>query len=125
MMVLVDTSVWIDHFRLGNQHLSELLNAQRVLVHPIVIGELSSGNLQNREATFSDLQALPHVNGTQVEESLYFLEAHRLYGRGLSWNDIQLLASAVIEGVILWSLDKRLDEAAGELGHCHQEKRRF
>jgi len=121
MMVLVDTSVWIDHFRLGNQRLSELLIEHRVLVHPIVIGELSSGNLQNRGGTLSDLQALPHVNGTRIEESLHFLEAHRLYGRGLSWNDIQLLASAVVEGVFLWSLDKRLDEAAGELGLRHQE----
>lgn len=120
-MVLVDTSVWIDHFRLGNQRLGELLNEHRVLVHPIVIGELSSGNLQNRENTLTDLQALPHVNGTQIEESLYFLEVHRLYGRGLSWNDIQLLASAVVEGIFLWSLDKQLDEAAGELSLRHQE----
>lgn len=76
---------------------------------------------KKRESTLSDMQALPHVKDTRMEESLHFLEARRLYGRGLSWNDIQLLASALVEGIFLWSLDKRLDEAAGELGLRHQE----
>jgi predicted nucleic acid-binding protein len=115
MRVLADTSVWVDHFRRSDIRLVQALTRQEVVMHPIVIGELATGNLRNRARTLADLQALPRVEEVTFAGSLSFLETRRLYGRGLGWNDIQLLASAVRNGLSLWSSDKRLHEAARDL----------
>ena len=115
MIVLVDTSVWIDHLRRGNQQLVELLESGRVLCHPHVIGELACGNLQNRAEILKLLNTLPQAVAVTFAEALTFVESHHLYGRGLGWVDIHLLASAILSGCPLWTLDRRLFKAAAEL----------
>jgi predicted nucleic acid-binding protein len=113
--VLVDTSVWVDHFRRSDSRLIQTLTRQEVVIHPIVIGELATSNLRNRAPTLADLQTLPRVEEVSFAETLSFLEMRRLYGRGLEWNDIQLLASALLNGLSLWSSDKQLHKSAREL----------
>ena len=115
MMVLVDTSVWIDHFRAALPGLAEALGRQDILIHPLVIGELACGNLKRRVQTLADLRALPRTTEATFDECLNMIELHSLYGKGLGWNDLELLASARLASAWLWSTDKRLREAAQEL----------
>lgn len=119
-MILVDTSVWVQHFRRGLPEFATALQNGQVSIHPIVIGELASGNLAKRAQTLAALRALPRVPSVTTEECLDFIEANALYGRGVGWNDLQLLAAARLSGHPLWSLDTRLAEAAEELGVVHQ-----
>jgi len=114
--VLVDTSVWVDHLRTGNERLSALLDDGHVICHRLVIGELACGNLRNRLETLQLLRALPLTDEATFEESLGFVDGHRLYGRGLGWIDVQLLASAFLSRCSLWTLDRRLGDAAASLG---------
>lgn len=115
-MTLVDTSVWIDHFRRGNAQLGELLEAGLVLQHPWVFGELACGNLRNRGEILRLLSALPEARVTMFEETTQFIETHRLFGLGLGWTDVNLLASSQLTGCKLWTLDKALSKAAEALG---------
>ncbi len=115
-MVLVDTSVWVDHLRRTNAQLVELLNQGAVAVHPYVVGELACGNLRNRELILGLLRALPESRVVEHDEALQFLANEKLHGRGLGWIDIHLLASARLSETALWSLDKALAGAAGSLG---------
>ena len=121
MTVLVDTSVWVDHLRKGNQSFSALLEEGRILCHPLVIGELACGNLRNRKEILELLTALPQASSAKFEEALVFLESENLHGRGLGWIDVQLLASAMLSGCPLWTLDRRLARAARELGGGYVE----
>lgn len=115
-MILVDTSVWVDHFRRGNDGLVRALEAGTVLGHPFVVGELACGSLRNRLGLLTLLTELPAATvGTHLEV-MTFLEARRLMGRGLGYVDLHLLASASLDGVKLWTLDKRLAQAARALG---------
>ncbi|RJP35519.1 MAG: type II toxin-antitoxin system VapC family toxin [Candidatus Omnitrophota bacterium] len=114
-MVLVDTSVWIDHLRYGNQNLIERLNRAAVICHPYVIGELACGNLKNRKEILDLLQALPLAPLAEPEEILHFIDAGRFYGRGLGWIDVNLLASSRLMGCHLWTLDTALASAAIDL----------
>ncbi len=111
-MILVDTSVWIDHFRSGNQGLRSLLNENKVLTHPFVIGELACGSLRNRSEILGLLHALPQAQLAEHHEVLAFIENVRLYGRGLGWIDAHLLASTLLSGSPLWTLDRRLAKVA-------------
>ena len=111
-MVLVDTSVWVDHFRRGNDGLARLLNAGRVWSHEFVIGELASGNLRRRSQVLHYLSNLPRTATARHEEVLELIERRRLYGAGLGWVDAHLLTAALIEGFPLWTLDKPLVAAA-------------
>lgn len=120
-MILVDTSVWIEHFRRNEPHLSELLEVQRVAAHQVVLGELATGNLKNRNQTLADLRTLPIATTADFDECLGFIELQHLHGRGLGWNDIQLLASAKLDRIPLWSFDKRLHTAAQSLGVAYAE----
>lgn len=115
-MVLVDTSVWIRHFREGDPYLARLLDAGEVLCHPFIVGELACGNLKNRREILSLLQLLPQATQAKNEEVLQFVEQHRLMGKGLGYIDVHLSASALLTGVPLWALDKRLNEANEGLG---------
>jgi predicted nucleic acid-binding protein len=115
-MILVDTSVWIDHFRRGNATLERLLTEGLVFMHPSVLGELACGNLQKRSTVLHLLAALPCARVVEHHELLLFLEARKLYGIGLGWTDIGLLASAQLTGCGLWTLDKSLAGAAAKLG---------
>jgi predicted nucleic acid-binding protein len=113
--VLVDTSVWVDHFRRGNERLAEGLRRGRVWTHTFVIGELACGNLTRRSEILALLAMLPHAPQVGHQEALAFVESRRLVGAGLGWIDVHLLASATLARVGIWSLDRRLASAAHRL----------
>ena len=115
-MILVDTSVWIDHFRSGDTHLSTLLDHGMVQTHDFIIGEIACGNLKNRQQTLYLLSCLPRCTAISQEETLFFIERHGLMGRGIGYVDASILASAVLVQANLWSRDKRLMAPATELG---------
>ncbi len=114
-MILVDTNVWIKHFRESDTDLIEQLNIGFVTCHPFIIGELASGNLGNRAEILMLLQALPSTPVVEPTEILNFIENNSLMGRGLGYVDIHLLASAILGNVALWTFDRRLHEAATAL----------
>jgi predicted nucleic acid-binding protein len=115
-VVLVDTSVWIAHLRHGAIGLEALLYQGRVMCHPFIVGELACGNIRNRSEIISLLQRLPGAIPAGHEEVIQFIEHYGLMGQGLGYTDMHLLASAKLTGVPLWTLDKRLNEAAKKLG---------
>jgi hypothetical protein len=115
-MVLVDTSVWIQHFRQGEPALAGHLVEGLVLMHPFVTGELACGNLKNRAAVLSDLRTLPAASLASNAEVLGLIEDRRLRGRGMGWIDVHLLASAMLSKCEFWTLDKRLAQVGKELG---------
>ena len=115
-MILIDASVWVDHFRAGNSHLGELAQKDRILVHPLVVGEIACGNLRNREATLAHLQELRRPVEASHAETLHLLETERLWGLGIGWVDLHLLASSRLTPCRLWTVDVRLQEAARKLG---------
>ena len=93
-MILADTSVWVDHLRRDNRGLRRLLDDLMVLAHPLVIGELACGSLRNRREFLVLLSALPQAPSAEHEEVLRWMEDEGLYGRGLGWIEVHLLASA-------------------------------
>ena len=114
-MVLVDTSVWVDHLRRNNLGLTSLLEDRNVLCHPFVIGELACGRLNPREEILYQLGALPSAPLATQSEALQFLSRHRLFEKGIGFIDLHVLASAALDGARLWTLDKGLREAAKTL----------
>ncbi|MPY73467.1 MAG: PIN domain-containing protein [Alphaproteobacteria bacterium] len=116
-MILVDTSVWVDHLRAGDKALAALLDAVMVLTHPFVIGELALGNLREREIVLSALSDLPHATIAMDTEVLHFIGRHALFGRGVGYVDAHLLAATrLTAGAELWTNDRRLHGVAVELG---------
>jgi len=112
-MVLVDTSVWIDHLRVGETSLASLLNNSQVLVHPFVTGELACGNLADRSNLLKLLRNLPQASVATLEEVLFFIEHNGLMGRGIGFIDAHLLAATALGGrARLWTRDKRLARIA-------------
>lgn len=123
-MILVDTSVWIDHLRQGDSALVAALETGQVLVHPFIVGELACGNLANRREVLALLQALPRAPVASDEEALRFIETRRLMGRGVGYVDVHLLASVALHGsATLWTRDKRLAAVAAELALADGEAR--
>jgi predicted nucleic acid-binding protein len=114
-MELVDTSIWIEHFRRGMRDLADRLSEGLVLTHPWVCGELACGYLKNRAAILSDLAALPLVQVATDAEVLHLIEERGLWGRGLGWVDCHLITSALLSHCRLWTLDKKLAQAVDEL----------
>ncbi|MHB1403413.1 MAG: type II toxin-antitoxin system VapC family toxin [Thiobacillus sp.] len=115
-MILLDTSVWIDHLRQGDAQVASALQSGLVLTHPFVIGELACGQLKSRAEILGLLAALPQARVAQEQEVLFFIERHGLMGRGIGYIDAHLLtATALTEGARLWTRDKRLDSLAREL----------
>jgi len=114
-MVLVDTSVWVSHLRDGNAELASLLNDGRVLCHPLIVGELACGNLKDRAVILSFLQLLPMSIEAEHDEVLSFIENNRLMGKGMGYVDVHLITSAVLTGVSIWTLDKKLAQTADSL----------
>lgn len=116
-MILADTSIWIDHLRRNNRVFAELLRANSILCHPFVIGEVALGHLTPRETILVDLQDLPRCTVASDSEVLEFIDRHSLYGRGIGYVDVHLLASITMRpGTALWTLDKRLNRVAEHLG---------
>ena len=115
-MILVDTSVWVDHLREGDEELAELLRADQVACHPFVIGELACGSMRNREEILTLLSALSRLAKAEDREVLEFIDRHGLMGRGLGLIDIHLLASCMLAGIGLWTRDKILAQAASRVG---------
>jgi len=115
-MILVDTSIWIAHFRTGGSKLGDLLNQALVMVHPFVRGELACGNLKRRARILIDLEALPSAVSATHEEVMRLVEVRKLWGLGIGWIDAHLLASALLSNCQLWTLDGKLARAAAAAG---------
>lgn len=119
-MILVDTSVWINHFRVGDPNLAALLQDGYVLAHPWVIGELALGQLSQRTEILGLLHNLPHANVASDAEVLNLIESRHLCGLGIGYVDTQLLAATMLTaGAGLWTRDKRLAAVAAEFGLTH------
>lgn len=122
-MILVDTSVWIDHLRSGERRLVELLEGGEVTTHPFVLGELACGNLENRRDVLRFLGNLPSAPTATDPEALNFIESCALMGRGIGYVDVHLLASTALDGAArLWTRDKNLDLTGRELGLAFNER---
>jgi predicted nucleic acid-binding protein len=112
-MILVDTSVWVDHLRAGDERLADLLDSSHVLAHPFVIGELACGNLRERTDVLRLLNDLPQAPVASQEEALHFIERNKLMGQGIGYIDAHLLASAALaDTALIWTRDKRLHKIA-------------
>jgi len=121
-LILVDTSVWVDHLRNGDAQLAALLERGAVAVHPFVIGEIACGSLADRASVLELLQALPMTAVAEPDEVLGFIERHGLHGQGIGYVDMHLLSAvALTEGATLWTRDKRLRAAAEIMGCAHQD----
>jgi predicted nucleic acid-binding protein len=115
-MILVDTSVWVDHLRARDKTLAHLLDTGQVLIHPFVIGELALGNPRQRGVILSTLRVLPQAISAADHEVLEFFDRHRLFGIGIGYVDAHLLAAARLSpATTLWTRDKRLRAAASRL----------
>lgn len=115
-MILVDTSVWIDHFYKSDEDLKALLFSNQICIHPFILGELSCGNISNRKEILSLLRTLRSIDLVLDEEVFTLLEDRKLFGKGLGFIDIHLLAASLIHHVPLWTRDKSLKLTAIELG---------
>jgi predicted nucleic acid-binding protein len=116
-LILVDTSVWINHLRYGDTTLINLLNAGQIYVHPFVMGELALGNLRQRDDILDILNNMPRSIIATDEEVMVLINQCKLYGLGIGYIDAHLLASTrLTQGSLLWTLDKRLRAVADQLG---------
>lgn len=116
-MILVDTSVWIEHLRENSQALAGLLDAGLVLIHPFVLGKLALGNLRQRNVVLSAPADLPSATMATDAEALHFIDQHALHGKGIGYVDAHLLvAIRLTPGATLWTTDKRLHAVAVMLG---------
>lgn len=119
--VLVDTSVWVDHFRQRNDALVDLLEFDLVAVHPLIVGEIACGAPPHRIQTLSNLSSLQQTRQASVREVMDFIERERLFGLGCGWVDLLLLASALMTPAVeLWTLDRRLCALAERFGVMHR-----
>jgi predicted nucleic acid-binding protein len=114
-MILVDTSVWVEHFRTGDIGLDAPLSDGQVACHPFIAGELACGNLKNRSQILSLLDTLPKARLAEQEEVMHVIEKYNLMGKGLGYIDMHLLASAMLSHIPLWTLDKRLMNVSSTL----------
>jgi len=115
-VTLVDTSVWIDHFRQFNPSLDRQLVESSVLIYPFVVGELACENLKNRKVTLALLNELPAAIPATHDEVLQVINDRKLWGRGIGWMDAHLLASVMLTNCRFWTLDQRLAGAARATG---------
>jgi predicted nucleic acid-binding protein len=116
-LILADTSIWIDHLRLGNKELRKHLQDGNVVIHPFIIAELALGSLQESTQTLALLDLLPQVRVAQLNEVRLTIEARSLYSRGIGLIDAHLIASVLINPpTLLWTRDKQLRKLAEGLG---------
>ena len=115
-MILVDTSIWVDHLRRGDATLADILNRGLVLTHPFVIGELALGRLRQRDTVLRTLEELPHAIVASHAEAMSFIERQKLFESGIGYIDVHLLAAArLTPNTRLWTRDRRLAAAAERL----------
>ena len=115
-MILVDTSVWVDHLRAADRALRRLLEAGEIVTHPFVIGELALGDLRQREFILNTLRDLPQTIVASDQEVLHFIHRYRLFGSGIGYVDAHLLAATrLTAGTVLWTRDQRLRDFAQRL----------
>lgn len=123
-MILVDTSIWVDHLRKPESELSKHLVTGNVLMHPMIIGEIACGNLPSRTETLQNLSALPGIGAQDDQKVLSLIDSRLLMGRGIGYIDAHLICSVLNRrGTSLWTRDRRLKQVAEELGVAYPEKR--
>jgi predicted nucleic acid-binding protein len=116
-VILVDTSIWVDHLRDGDRALVTVLEQGQALAHPWVTGELALGRLRDRAGVLQLLDQLPQAVVATAAELLVFIEHHNMFGVGIGYVGAQLLASArLTEDAELWTRDRRLQATAARLG---------
>ena len=116
-MILVDTSVWIDHLRKPDQRLQELLQNDEVAIHPLILMELALGSIANREEVISNLSLLAKAQVAELDELFMLVETRALYRKGIDVTDLHLIASALLErSLLIWTRDRRLGEIASSFG---------
>jgi hypothetical protein len=121
-LILVDTSVWVDHLRRGDPGLVALLERAAVVMHPFVMGEIACGSLKDRQSLLELLHDLPRAVIATDDEAMQFIERHRLFGKGIGYIDVHLLASvALTGGAQLWTRDQRLRQVAATMGFAYSE----
>jgi hypothetical protein len=121
-LILVDTTVWVDHLRRSDPGLVDLLERSAVVMHPFVVGEIACGSLRDRRSILELLQDLPTAVVAHDDEVLQFIERQTLHGKGIGYVDVHLLASvALTEGTRLWTRDLRLRRVAAALGCAYPE----
>jgi predicted nucleic acid-binding protein len=114
--MLVDTSVWIEHFRRSHPALVAALEQGEVQCHEFILGELACGTLSRREEILDLMQTLPRIAPVAHGEAMALVAERRLWGRGIGWVDVNLLAATLVSGARLWTLDRRLRKVAHDLG---------
>ena len=120
MNVLVDTSVWVGHFKRRNEHLVALLESGMVVCHPFVVVEVACGSPPSRQAAVSMLGQLASMPVATTDEVLDLIERRNLSGRGCGFVDMSLLVGALLgERTLIWTLDKRLESVATESGRSY------
>ena len=115
MKFIADTSVWIDHIQKPNGQLSALLTEKRILVHPVILGEMICGNFKSRHETLGNLKLLPRAEIASFEEAIELIEAEKIYGIGLGFSDIQILAAALLSDAGILTRDKAMQAAMKSL----------
>ncbi|NTJ63711.1 type II toxin-antitoxin system VapC family toxin [Agrobacterium rhizogenes] len=116
-MILVDTSIWIDHFHSPEARLQTLLEQKQVVVHPFVVGEIGLRNLRQYDLVIGSLRRLPPIAKASDEDVLYFIRSNKLQGTGIGYIDAHLAAAAILmPGTYLWTRDRRLQRVAENLG---------
>lgn len=116
-MILVDTSVWIDHLRKPDERLQELLQIDEVVMHPLVLMEMALGSIANRDEVISNLSLFPMAPVAELDELFALIEGRALYRKGIGVADLHLIASALFEkSLFIWTRDKRLGEIASSFG---------
>jgi predicted nucleic acid-binding protein len=115
-VILADTSIWVDHLARGDETMASLLDAEAVLMHPFIMGEIALGNLPDRVETLSDLNKLPKAVTADPAEVLYFIERNNIFGAGIGYVDAHLLvATTLTSNLRLWTRDKKLRTVAEKL----------
>ena len=116
-MILADTSIWIDHLRGGDAVMTEQLERGSIAMHPFVLGEIALGSLKSRAELLQLLEALPRTLVASDAEVMHMVDERALFGRGLGWVDVHLLAATLLTpGLRLWTRDRRLHAVAEEIG---------
>ena len=116
-MIIVDTSIWIDHLRKGDRAMDQLLAHDAVMLHPFVLGEIALGSLRNRKKVLAELETIPFAPMVAIDDVLELIEQQGLSGSGIGLIDAHLLASTLLDADdLLWTKDRRLAAVAERLG---------